>query len=134
MRNHIEQSSRSEEAKKEAIEAMIPCEKYMIAMMDVPNASAKFDCLLFQVQFNTRYDETMESISTLIDACHDVVTSLQLRKLMAMILTLVNQINTGGSGNIASGFTIDALLKLDEVSQFIIDLHFHHFSIVIVCV
>ena len=113
---------------------MIPCEKYMVAMMDVPNASSKFDCLLFQVQFQTRYDETIESINTLINACHDVVTSFKLRKLMAMILTLVNQINTGGSGNIASGFTIDALLKLDEVSQFSVERQLQNCSILILCI
>ena len=34
---------------------------------------------------------------------------------MAVILTVVNQINTGGEGNMALGFTLDALLKLNEV-------------------
>lgn len=39
----------------------------------------------------------------------------KLQGLLAMILTLVNEINTGGDGNEAAGFTLDALLKLREV-------------------
>jgi hypothetical protein len=37
---------------------------------------------------------------------------------LAIILTIGNQINTGGDGNMAEGFTLDALLKLNEVSCF----------------
>jgi len=37
---------------------------------------------------------------------------------MAIILTVGNQINTGGEGNSqAAGFSLDALLKLEEVSS-----------------
>jgi hypothetical protein len=35
--------------------------------------------------------------------------------MMGFILTVGNQINTGGTGNVAAGFSLDALLKLDEV-------------------
>lgn len=100
----------------QAMADLCACEKYMVAMMKVSDASAKFDCLLFETQFQSRIEEINESIDTLNKACSDVRESIRLRKLMAMILTLVNQINTGGSGNLAAGFTLDALLKLDEVS------------------
>ena len=103
---------------EEAMADLCPCEKYMVAMMNVPDAAAKFDCMLFETQFKTRIDEINESIATLDKACNDVKESIRLRKLMAMILTLVNQINTGGSGNLAAGFTLDALLKLNEVRTF----------------
>ncbi len=98
-----------------AMADLCACEKYMVAMMKVPDASSKFDCLLFETQFESRMEEINEAIETLNKACTDVRESSRLRKLMAMILTLVNQINTGGSGNLAAGFTLDALLKLDEV-------------------
>lgn len=35
-----------------------------------------------------------------------------------MILTVGNQINTGGSGDVAAGFNLVALLKLDEAKAF----------------
>jgi len=100
----------------EAMSDLCACEKYMVAMMNVPDAGAKFDCMIFESQFHTRIEEIKESIDMLDRACNDVRESTRLRKLIALILTLVNQINTGGNGNLASGFTLDALLKLDEVS------------------
>jgi hypothetical protein len=99
----------------EAMADLCACEKYMVAMMEVPDAADKFDCMLFEIQFESRMEEANVSIETLNKACTDVRESTRLRKLIAMILTLVNQINTGGSGNLAAGFSLDALLKLDEV-------------------
>lgn len=107
----------TEEAKEAAMADLGACEKYMIAMMEVTDNSKKFDCLVFESQFQSRIEETIESITTLTKACDDVRGSDRLRKLMAVILTLGNKINTGGTGNEANGFTLDALLKLDEVGS-----------------
>ena len=117
---YMSKASKNEATKEEAMKALCPCEKYMVAMMKVPNAAKKFKCMLYQIQFKSRIEETVESIETLMKACDDVKNSIRLRKLMAVILTIGNQINTGGSGNMAEGFTLDALLKLNEVS---LDIH-----------
>jgi formin 2 len=93
------------------------CEKYMAAMMKVDNAASKFDCMIFMVQFNGRIDELVDGITIITKACDEVRSSERLRKMMAMILTLVNEINTGGDGNVAVGFSLDALLKLHEVRK-----------------
>ena len=85
-------------------------------MKDVENAADKFDCMLFRSQFHQRLDELQESIHKVELACDEIRNSEKLQGIMAMILTLVNQINTGGDGNVAAGFTLDALLKLNEVS------------------
>lgn len=93
------------------------CEKYMAAMMKVDHAASKFDCMIFRVQFNGRIDELVNGITIITKACDEVRSSERLRKMMAMILTLVNEINTGGDGNVAIGFSLDALLKLNEVRK-----------------
>lgn len=90
-------------------------EKYMVTMMDIPDVSAKFDAMLFRTVFKNRFEEMTAAIRTLNKACDELRSSVKLRKLMAMILTVVNQINTGGEGKMAMGFTLDALLKLNEV-------------------
>lgn len=115
---YIKASSSSEEMKEAAINDLCACEKYMLAMLNVDMADEKFECMLFKYQFDNKLKELMQGVTTLIDACDEVQKSDRLRKLMAMILMLGNQINTGGSGRIAHGFTLDALLKLDEVSCF----------------
>ena len=93
-------------------------EKYMVTMIGVEEAGAKLDAMLFRSIFKTRFDDATEGIRILNSACEQLRSSEKLRKLMAMILTVVNQINTGGEGNMAMGFTLDALLKLNEAKAF----------------
>lgn len=114
---YLKKGEASEKAMEEAMAALSECEKYMVALKDVKKASAKFDCMLFKSQFQSRYDELIEARDTVKKACEEVRSSEKVRKMMATILTLVNEINTGGSGNMAVGFSLDALLKLNEVRQ-----------------
>ena len=115
IQGYVKGASASKKTKEAAINDFCACEKYMYAMMEVEMAGEKFECMLFKYQFDNKLKELMEGVTTLISACEDVQKSVRLRKLMAMILMLGNQINTGGSGRVAHGFTLDALLKLDEV-------------------
>lgn len=119
---YMKKCGSSDEAKEKAYSEFSECEKYMYTMLDVSDAAAKFDCMQFRSQFKVRYDELLESIEIIEKACDEVRTSERLQTIMAMILTLVNEINTGGDGNEAAGFTLDALLKLNEVrtSNFLI--------------
>ena len=112
---YIKAASLSKQPEESAINDLCLCEKYMLAMMKVDMAHEKFECMLFKYQFDNKLKELMQGVTTLINACEEVQKSVRLRKLMAMILMLGNQINTGGSGRMAQGFTLDALLKLDEV-------------------
>lgn len=116
LRAYVSKANKDEAKTKEMMKALCPCEKYMLAMMEVSKAGEKFDSMLFQIQFKSKVEEINESISALTQACDDVKNSSRFRKLLAIILTIGNQINTGGDGNVAEGFTLDALLKLNEVS------------------
>lgn len=106
----------SEESKQKLYADLSDCEKYMVCMMNVSKAEEHFDCMLFRAQFRSRFDELIECVKTVDKACDEVRTSEKFRQIMAMILTVVNQINTGGEGKgQALGFNLDALLKLNEV-------------------
>ena len=115
---YIKGASKSEKTKEAAINVFCVCEKYMLAMMKVDMADEKFEAMLFKYQFDNKLKELMQGVTTLINSCEEVQKSVRLRKLMAMILMLGNRINTGGEGNMAHGFTLDALLKLDEAKAF----------------
>jgi hypothetical protein len=114
---YLKQAGSSQEAKDAAYAALSQCEKYMVTMLDVPDADAKFNCMLYRSQFRARFDDSVDCIKVVEKACYEVRSSERLRKIMAMILTLVNEINTGGDGAEAAGFNLDALLKLNEVSS-----------------
>lgn len=110
-------NSKDEVSKEAAYADLSDCEKYMYIMSDVPDAAAKFDCMIFRVQFDSRFEELVSAIKVVEQACDEVRSSEKLRGVMALILTLVNEINTGGDGKEVIGFTLDALLKLNEVSN-----------------
>lgn len=113
---YMKKGDQSDEIKQRLFADLSETEKYMVTLMDVPEASSKLEALLFRSNFTSRFQDVTEAVSTLNAACDELRSSERLRKLMAMILTVVNQINTGGEGTAALGFTLDALLKLNEVS------------------
>jgi hypothetical protein len=113
----MQKGESSSEVKDKLYADLSGTEKYMATMMEVSDAAAKFDAMLFRTVFKNRFEDITSAIRTLNAACDELRTSKKLRKLMAMILTVVNQINTGGEGKMAMGFTLDALLKLNEVRQ-----------------
>jgi hypothetical protein len=113
----MKKGEKSEEEKAKVYADLSETEKYMATMMEVKESAAKFDAMQFRTIFKSRFEDITSAIRTLNSACDEVRTSERLRKLMAIILTVVNQINTGGEGNVALGFSLDALLKLNEVSS-----------------
>lgn len=112
---YIKGASSSEKAKEAAINDFCACEKYMLAMMEVDMADKKLEAMLFKYTFDAKVKELMTDASILRSACQEVQQSARLRKLMGMILTVGNQINTGGGQAKPHGFTLDALPKLNEV-------------------
>jgi hypothetical protein len=115
---YMKKGEKSEEVRQQIFSDLSETEKYMVTVMEVPDASAKLEAMLFRSVFTTRFQDITDAVRTLNSACDELRSSERLRKLMAMILTVVNQINTGGEGNKAMGFTLDALLKLNEAKAF----------------
>ena len=116
LRSYMNAAGDSKEDRQKLYADLSDCEKYMVCMMNVSKAEEHFDCMLFRAQFRSRYDELTECVKTVDKACDEVRSSEKFRQIMAIILTVVNQINTGGEGKgQALGFNLDALLKLNEV-------------------
>ncbi len=116
--NYLQKHSSSEEVKCAAMRDLCACEKYMVAMMNVEDAHSKLDCIIFCSQYETRRKEIVDDIEAITKACAELKQSNRLRKLLGLILKLGNLINTGGEGKMAKGFSLDALLKLNEVRFF----------------
>ena len=114
---YMSKGGESKEKKEELFKDLSETEKYMVTLMEVSDAEAKLHTMDFRNGFKNRFTDVTSAVRTLNTACDELRSSEKFRKLMAMILTVVNQINTGGEGNLAMGFTLDALLKLNEVRR-----------------
>ena len=102
-------------SRDEALNGMTPCEQYMVAMKDVNDSAKKLQCMIFLAEFKTKMKELKWEIDILGAACEELKSSKRFRALLGMILKLVNQINTGGKGKMATGFTLDTLSRIGEV-------------------
>ena len=114
---YMKKGEKSEDERKALFADLSETEKYMVTMMEVEEAAQKLDAMMFRSVFKSRCEDITAATKTLNLACDELRSSEKLRKLMAVILTVVNQINTGGEGKAAMGFTLDALLKLNEVGN-----------------
>ena len=124
LKMYMKKGENDPEARAQLYKDLSECEKYMYTMIDVSKAAEKFDCMLFRSQFKLRFEELLEAIKTVDAACDETRNSERLRQILAMILTVVNQINTGGESSGAAGFGLDALLKLNEVRvTFVLNHH-----------
>ncbi|KAL3923123.1 MAG: hypothetical protein SGILL_001834 [Bacillariaceae sp.] len=115
---YMKKGEKSDEVRSQIFADLSETEKYMVTLMEVADADAKLETMLFRSVFTNRFRDITDGVKTLNSACDELRSSERLRKLMAVILTVVNQINTGGEGNKAMGFTLDALLKLNEAKAF----------------
>jgi hypothetical protein len=116
LQSYLKAAGDSKDIREKLYGDLSDCEKYMICMMDIAKADDHFDCMLFRVQFRSRFDELIDCLRTVDKACDEVRSSEKFRQIMAIILTVVNQINTGGEGKgQAMGFNLETLLKLNEV-------------------
>jgi len=82
----------SEEKKEQLFKDLSETEKYMVTLMKVSDAEAKLHTMEFRDGFKNRFSDITSAMRTLNTACDELRTSEKFRKLMAMILTVVNQI------------------------------------------
>lgn len=63
--NYMKKFDASEEERIKGYGDFSECEKYMFTMLDVKNAAAKFDCMLFRCQFKGRFEDLIASVEVL---------------------------------------------------------------------
>ncbi|GMI09629.1 hypothetical protein TrVE_jg9695 [Triparma verrucosa] len=113
------------------VEELCEAEKFMCAVIPVSNPSAKIDALVLKSNFATRRNEIIETAKAVETACDDVRISHRLKKLLAIILKVGNQLNVDG-GNKAHAFTIESLLKLNQAKAFDRKTSILHYLVMVV--
>jgi len=118
IRSYLPSSDSPQSAKDDAISKLGECEQYMASMLDVNNATRKFEGMLYRVQFKGIITDLFTKTSCLRDALACVRTSDKFARLMLFALRLGNTMNTGAPGEEVAAITLDSLLKLHEAKAF----------------
>lgn len=117
----------------EKFEGLCECEKFMVSMMTVKHAKRKVRALLFKLQFQTCLEDIHRDTVAVEAACDELCNSVRLRKLLGIVLTFGNRLNTAGNGKHRAGaFTLDSLLKLNQAKAFDKKTTFLHYIVLIV--
>jgi hypothetical protein len=88
-------------------------------MMTVKHAKRKVSALLFKLKFESCIQDIRKEALLVGKACEELHNSVRLRKLLGIILTFGNRLNTAGNGKRKAGaFTLDSLLKLNQAKAF----------------
>jgi len=97
------------------------CEKFMVSMIPVADAKKKMQYMLFKLTFPPSINELQTEMRIVLKACNEVLGSLNLRKVLGIILKVGNRLNSSGVENekcYVDGFTIDTLSKLSQIKAF----------------
>ena len=92
----------------------VQAERFMLEMLKLPDSEERLRSLMYMRQFHSRLSELRNDVKVIERACDDVKISLELKKLLKVVLTLGNHMNEGQQ----TAFTLDSLLKLNEAKAF----------------
>lgn len=96
-------------------DALIPPERFLVAMSGVRRVGAKLDAAAFALRFDDAVEEVHAALDALKRACTQVRESTSLRAVLSAALAAGNALNAGTPRGGAAGFTLDSLHKLADV-------------------
>ena len=96
-------------------DALIPPERFLVAMSGVRRVRAKLDAAAFALRFDDAVEEIHAALDALKRACTQVRESTSLRAVLSAALAAGNALNAGTPRGGAVGFTLDSLHKLADV-------------------
>lgn len=77
-------------------------DKFMLCMCEVPRYHERLRALYFKKTFDDRMGEICPQIQDILAACHELMLSGKLQRILEVVLALGNFMNRGSRGN-ASG-------------------------------
>uniref|UniRef100_A0A7N0VGT6 Formin-like protein n=1 Tax=Kalanchoe fedtschenkoi TaxID=63787 RepID=A0A7N0VGT6_KALFE len=92
-----------------------PAERFLKALVDIPFAFKRIECLIFATSIQEEVSITKQSFATLEVACKELRSSRLFLKLLEAVLKTGNRMNDGTFRGGAQAFKLDTLLKLADV-------------------
>ena len=94
---------------------LIRPERFMLKVFSVKRVRHRVRILLFIRQFDENFEDLQESWLIMENACKEVQSSAELKKLLSVALSVGNLVNDGTARGNAAGFRINGLAKAADV-------------------
>ncbi|CAH1110622.1 unnamed protein product [Psylliodes chrysocephalus] len=93
-------------------------EQFLYELSEISNFAERISCLMFQVEFDDSINTIGHTLTNIKTTCDFLINNLELKEVMAIILTLGNYMNGGNmSRGQADGFGLEILSKLKDVKS-----------------
>ncbi|KAL0435206.1 UNVERIFIED_CONTAM: Formin-like protein 1 [Sesamum radiatum] len=110
-----EEERKLKEYKDDSPTKLGAAERFLKAVLDIPNAFKRVDAMLYASNFDSEVEYLKKSFATLEAACEELRTSRMFLKLLEAVLKTGNRMNVGTNRGDAHAFKLDTLLKLVDV-------------------
>ncbi|KAK9880093.1 hypothetical protein WA026_008609 [Henosepilachna vigintioctopunctata] len=99
----------------------IPLDKpewFLHELSEISNFAERISCMMFMVEFEDSINTISHTLTNIKTTCEYLITGKELKKVMAIILTLGNYMNGGNvTRGQADGFGLEILGKLKDVKS-----------------
>lgn len=102
---------------KEKNTELVDVEKFLVNICSIERLLPRLHFIIFKIRFNYMVSELTPDIEAGIAACHEVIESKKLQKILKLILTAGNIMNSGSSNRKAVGFELPILPKLNDIKD-----------------
>ncbi|XP_018575430.1 protein cappuccino isoform X2 [Anoplophora glabripennis] len=93
-------------------------EQFLYELSEISHFAERISCLMFQVEFDDSISTIGNTLTNIKATCEYLVNSVELKEVMAIILTLGNYMNGGNmTRGQADGFGLEILSKLKDVKS-----------------
>ncbi|CAJ0645500.1 437_t:CDS:2, partial [Entrophospora sp. SA101] len=89
-------------------------ENYFKNIIMIPRLAERLTCMIFRRKFENKVQKLVPKINVLRKAFTEIKTSRKFKKLLKTVLVIGNYLNTSSFRGNASGFQLDALLKMKD--------------------
>lgn len=92
-------------------------EDFIASLLDIERLVPRLECMNFKVRYNEMILNLEPDMKNGIAACKEVIASTKFKKILSVILSIGNFLNSGQSGNNARalGFELNVLPKLNDI-------------------
>jgi hypothetical protein len=99
------------------------CEKFFLAVADVPSAKARASGLFYQLNFDERVASAKGRVELFSKALYQIHSASRLKRFLKAVLVLGNKMNGKSEKSrkgVVKAFTVYSLHQLNQVCAFIV--------------
>lgn len=96
---------------------LLDVEKLVANLANIENLKVRLHCINFKLGYNDMVKELEPNITAGAAACEEIMSSSKFGKILALILSIGNLMNSGSTLGGATGFELAILTKLHDVKS-----------------